>query len=348
MRFRSGSIAIPCVDNPGLFCSRIPLGTYTHLNYAFAFVDPKTFAVSPMVELDKELYPRFTALRRVNPGLETWISIGGWSMNDLDQPTATTFSDLAGSADAQNRFFGSLIQFMGTYGFDGVDIDWEYSVAPERSGKLDDYANYVSFLKNLKNALGSSGHKYGLTTTIPSSYWYMQHFDIIQIASIIDWFNVMTYDLHGTWDSTNPYIGPVLNAHTNITEITNTLDLLWRSNINPKQVVLGLGFYGRSFTLSDPSCTHAGCPFSEGGNPGRCTASAGTLSYSEIQDVISAGAKVTLDNDAKVKNVVWDTNQWVSYDDEETLKMKVDYANSLLRRTHVELDFVIRATHLGL
>ncbi|ESK89422.1 class v [Moniliophthora roreri MCA 2997] len=313
----------------GMFPENIPLGTYTHLNYAFAFVDPKTFAVAPMAELDKELYPRFTALKQVNPGLETWISIGGWSMNDPDQPTATTFSDLAGSADAQRRFFSSLIQFMGTYGFDGVDIDWEYPVAPERSGKPADYANYISFLKNLKNALGSSGHKYGLTLTIPSSYWYMQHFDIVQMASIIDWFNVMSYDLHGTWDSTNPYIGPVINAHTNITEITNTLDLLWRNNIDPKQVVLGLGFYGRSFTLSDPSCAHAGCPFSAGGNPGRCTASAGTLSYSEIQDVIAAGAKVTLDNDAKVKNVVWDTNQWVSYDDEETLKMKLDYANGL-------------------
>ena len=54
---------------------------------------------------------------------------------------------------------------MQTYGFDGIDIDWEYPVAPERSGKPEDYQNYVSFLKNLKSALGSSGHKYGLTIT---------------------------------------------------------------------------------------------------------------------------------------------------------------------------------------
>jgi chitinase len=60
---------------------------------------------------------------------------------------------------------------MQTYGFDGVDIDWEYPVAPERSGKPSDYKNYVSFLKNLKAALGGSGHNYGLTLTLPSSYW---------------------------------------------------------------------------------------------------------------------------------------------------------------------------------
>ena len=73
----------------------------------------------------------------------------------------------------------------------------EYPVAPERSGRPEDYANYVSFLKNLKSALGSGGHKYGLSITAPSSYWYLQHFDIKAIEPIIDFFQVMTYDIHG-------------------------------------------------------------------------------------------------------------------------------------------------------
>lgn len=128
-------------------------------------------------------------------------------------------------------------------------------------------------------------------------------------------------------DSTNPYIGPVINAHTNLTEIDNTMDLLWRNSIDPAKVVMGIGFYGRSFTLSDPSCTHAGCPFSSGGTPGACSASAGTLMYSEIQEIIANGATVTTDQAAGVKIVTWGGNQWVSYDDETTLKQKMDYAN---------------------
>ncbi|KZF20249.1 glycoside hydrolase family 18 protein [Xylona heveae TC161] len=311
----------------GMYPEDLLLTAYTHMNYAFAFVDPNSFAVAPMSAGDTELYPRFTALKKYNPGLQTWISIGGWSMNDPDQPTAATFSNLAGSADAQSKFFKSLVNFMSTYGFDGVDIDWEYPVAPERSGKPADFANYVSFLKNLKNALGSGGHNYGLTITLPSSYWYMQNFDIKSIEPIVDWFNVMTYDLHGTWDSTDPYIGAVVNAHTNLTEITQTFDLLWRNSIDPSKVVMGMGFYGRSFTLSDPSCNTAGCPFSSGGNPGPCSASAGTLMYSEIEDIVSAGATVTEDKDAGVAIVTWGGNQWVSYDNADTLKQKMDYAN---------------------
>lgn len=93
---------------------------------------------------------------------------------------------------------------------------------------------------------------------------------------------------------------------------------------------MGIGFYGRSFTLADPGCKTAGCGFTAGGNPGRCSASAGTLMFNEIQEIIDAGdAVVTTDETAAVKIVTWGGNQWVSYDDEETLKAKVDYANNL-------------------
>ncbi|KAB8349837.1 hypothetical protein FH972_023850 [Carpinus fangiana] len=282
-----------------------------------------------MSDADIDLMPRLTKLKQFNPGLQTWISVGGWSMNDPDQPTAKTFSQLAASSSAQSSFFRSLIQFMETYGFDGVDIDWEYPVAPERSGEPSDFTNYVSFLRNLRTALGSSGHNYGLTITIPSSYWYMQNFDIKAIEPIIDWFNVMTYDLHGTWDSTDPYIGPYVYAHTNLTEIDQTMQLLWRNNIDPSKVTLGMGFYGRSFTLSDPSCSAPGCPFNAGGTPGDCSQSAGTLNFAEIEDIISQyQPAVQFDETAAVKYINWNSDQWVSYDDQDTLKLKVDYANS--------------------
>lgn len=68
---------------------------------------------------------------------------------------------------------------------------------------------------------------------------------------------------------------------------------------------MGIGFYGRSFTLSDPSCKTAGCSFRAGGNPGPCSASAGTLMYSEIQDIVAAGATVSKDTDAGVAIVTW-------------------------------------------
>ena len=119
------TLAAICADMvKSVFPEGIPSGAYTHLNYAFAFVDPESFAVAPMSDSDIPLYLRFTGLKANDAGLQTWISIGGWSMNDADQPTAGTFSKLAGSAQAQSAFFASLLSFLSTYGFDGVDVDW--------------------------------------------------------------------------------------------------------------------------------------------------------------------------------------------------------------------------------
>jgi chitinase len=101
-------------------------------------------------------------------------------------------------------------------------------------------------MANLRQALGASGHSYGVSLTLPSSYWYMRNFDIVNLSKHVDWFNLMSYDLHGTWDSTDAFIGAIINAHTNLTEIDLAMQLLWRNQIDPSQVNLGLGFYGRS------------------------------------------------------------------------------------------------------
>ncbi|KAF3924426.1 Chitotriosidase-1 [Arthrobotrys entomopaga] len=91
---------------------------------------------------------------------------------------------------------------------------------------------------------------------------------------------------------------------------------------------MGLGFYGRSFALADPSCTQAGCMFTAGGAAGPCTDSVGTLSYGEIQRLITDGATPELDSVAAVKTLVYEGNNWVSYDDATTFQMKIDYANN--------------------
>lgn len=131
----------------------------------------------------------------------------------------------------------------------------------------------------------------------------------------------------GVWDSKVNSLGPYARAHTNLTEIEEALKLLWRNNINPERVNLGLGFYGRSFTMKSSDCLEAGCEFEEGGSGGECTGTAGVLSAHEITEIIKNGAKVTLDKEAAVEIVTWDDNQWVSWDNTETLAMKVKYAN---------------------
>lgn len=83
--------------------------------------------------------------------------------------------------------------------------------------------------------------------------------------------------------------------------------------------------------MSSSSCLEAGCPFSGGGKAGPCTATVGILSDIEIREVVAAGATVTLDPVAAVKIVTWDDNQWVSYDDAETMNLKQVSSNITFR-----------------
>ena len=114
-------------------------------------------------------------------------------------------------------------------------------------------------------------------------------------------------------------------------EIKLAAELFWRVNISPADIVMGFGFYGRSFTLSDPNCNTPGCPFSGASNPGPCTATGGILGYYEILEILEGDPSIQPVHDTTdaVMYFVFDKNQWVSFDNEETFQQKVDWANGV-------------------
>lgn len=105
--------------------SDIKAGVYTHLNFAFASIDQATFQIVPADPGDVDLYSQLTNLKNQDANLKVYIAIGGWDFTEPWKATRNTFSDLAASETNQRAFFASLISFMSTYNFDGVDIDWE-------------------------------------------------------------------------------------------------------------------------------------------------------------------------------------------------------------------------------
>ncbi|PYH80405.1 class V chitinase [Aspergillus uvarum CBS 121591] len=304
---------------------QIPSGVYTHLNYAFATIDPDTFEVLPPTALEAGMMKRLTSLKQDDAGLRVNIAIGGWSFNDPGA-TASIFTELAASEANQRKFFKSLTSFLATYDFDGVDIDWEYPVDSDRGGLEADFKNFPRFMSNLKSALKGTGGRDELSLTLPTSYWYLRHFDIKSLAKSVDYFNYMSYDLHGTWDRGNKWTGDFLDAHTNLTELTESLDLLWRNDISPDKVVMGIAFYSRAFTVADTNCMTPGCRFASGSDAGPCSAQTGILLNSELDDIrANKSLAPTLDKEAAVQIVTWD-NQWATYDDETTFKLRTEFA----------------------
>lgn len=203
-------------------------------------------------------------------------------------------------------------------------------MATDRGGSPEDFENYVVFVARMRERFDKENPGWEISMTLPSSYWYLRGFDIKALQEYVTYFNMMTYDLHGIWDKFNEYTGPYLKGQTNLTEIDMGLDLLWRNDISPDKVVMGFAFYGRSFTMADATChdPNAGCQFTTTGRAGDCSATAGILIYPEIESRNqSANAQTYYDSKSTVKYTVYDYDQWVSYDDEQSFTDKKRYLN---------------------
>lgn len=110
--------------------SALPVDGLTHVNFAFASIDPGSLKITPMDSSTAEdLFTQTTDVRNMKSGnaaLEVFISVGGWTFSDNGTSTQCVFPSIAGDASKRQKFADNLISFMKQYGFDGIDIDWEY------------------------------------------------------------------------------------------------------------------------------------------------------------------------------------------------------------------------------
>jgi chitinase len=121
-----------------------------------------------------------------------------------------------------------------------------------------------------------------------------------------------------------------VRPQTDITEIDKNLKPLWFDGVDPAKFVMGIAYYGRTYTVSDASCGSMGCSFvsGEGGAAGSCTNSPGILSNREIKRIIKdEGIQPYLNETAMVKYFTYKGNSWVGYDDADTYALKEAYAN---------------------
>jgi len=327
----------------------IPAERITHINYAFANIsaDGECALGDAYADIDKFYegdswdagslrgnFNQLIKLRNKHPHLKTLISVGGWTWS-------TRFSDAALTADSRQRFAASCVDFMKRYGFDGIDIDWEYPVSGGLAGNTtrpEDKQNYTLLMTELRRQLdalqATDGRGYLLTIAAPAGPGIHTNLEMAGLAGVLDWINLMTYDFHGAWSqvtnfnaalypaSGDPTTDAQIREHFNVhAAVTAYLD----GGVPAHKLVVGVPFYGRGWR----AVGNAGSGlFQSHGGSAQGTWEAGVFDYSDIKDNYLPTYERFVHPDAKVP---WlydaSTGVMISYDDPESLTVKASYVN---------------------
>lgn len=315
----------------------IPAAKLTHVNYAFLNISADGDCVlgDPYADVDK-FYPgdswdagavrgsfhQLQLLKAAQPHLRVLLSVGGWSWSGR-------FSDVALTAASRARFAASCVDLMEQYGFDGVDIDWEYPGGgglPGNVSRPEDPANFTLLLEALRAELDARGSGYLLTIAAPAAPALIDPLELEAIHPVLDWINVMTYDFHGGWDSVTGFNSPLYAAPGDPTPALNTdaaVQAYLDGGVPAHKVVVGVPFYGRGWS-GVPATSSGLFQPSTGLPPG--TWEAGVFDYHDLAANYVTPATRHFSDEAKVP-WLYDpaTGVFISYDDAESLGAKTAY-----------------------
>ncbi|XP_033106701.1 acidic mammalian chitinase-like [Anneissia japonica] len=304
----------------------------THLIYSFAKCEDnklKSFEWNDeSTDWSKGNFEKFNDLKLKNPNLKTLLAVGGWNH------ASTGFTTMVASKSSRSTFISQTIQYLRKWKFDGLDLDWEYPAA--RGGVPEDKERFTALVREFISAFhmevkGTNKERLLLTAAVAAGENNIVNgYEIGLLSVYFDFINVMTYDLHGSWD---PVTGMHSALHKHPSEKGGpdaklnqaSAIKMWLDGGAPaSKLNLGIPTYGRSFTLTNPSENGIGAPSTGPGDAGQFTREKGFLAYYEVCQKIHAGGTKVWNPIRKVPYAYWG-NQWVGYDDSTSIALKVDW-----------------------
>ncbi|KAG2483350.1 hypothetical protein HYH03_017798 [Edaphochlamys debaryana] len=208
------------------------------------------------------------------------LSVGGWY-------DSTFFSLATATAEHRAKLIRSIVDFIVMYGFDGVDLDWEFPgfehggqppygmtddgnpddmkdcADPTKSCKVDrsrDGAQLVAFLQELRAAFSGRvswrNEPYRISMATGAGNNLLARYQLRETCAALDFVNIMAYDLHGAWDPITNHQAP-LYGHTpgfapgrdgaREFSVDDAVSMFLDAGCDPAKVNMGIPFYGRVF-----------------------------------------------------------------------------------------------------
>lgn len=305
----------------GFTPDKIEAGKLTHINYAFANIGSDLRIIPGDPYVDEANIKQLNALKSTYPNLKTLISVGGWTWSGR-------FSDAVLTEASRAAFADSCLDFLIKYGFDGVDIDWEYPVSgglSTNTHRLGDKHNFTLLMKTLREKLDArgllDGKHYILSFAGAAGSWYTNQIELGQVMQYADYVNVMTYDMSGTWDSFTGFNAPLYQdtsaaAPASQIAAASVITNYINGGATRDKIVMGVPFYGHYYQAVAGSNNGLYQTFSGGGS----------ISYSKIASTYLNNPEYQyFYNSASMVPWLFNGSMFISFDDRKSIAAKAGY-----------------------
>ena len=303
----------------------------THLNYGFAVIQQGV-----VVTHDTEKGPglmRELDQRTELAGVTNILSVGGWNNSEEGAFEAATATDTG-----IEKLANSIVSYMLTWGFDGVDIDWEY---PDTDGEKTQFTKLIQSLRTKLDAQGLKEDRYyQLSAAVTANHNKIQYINPAETVPLLDSVNVMSYDFHGAFDPITGHNSPLFaNSKDADLEFNSASAMIAYSTtwkVPKSKLMMGLAWYGRGWGDVEPTEIVKGLPglFAPGtatvhgqwDDNGQYT---GTNPWYYLKGLVNNGQYTRYwDPESRVPYLYNKaTKEFLTYDDPQSIKEKVDYIN---------------------
>lgn len=262
----------------------------THVQYAFVIADENTFELKASdpendlenkfegrtfyhkgqeVKMDETLgyYGQFNLMHTMMqkyPDVTVLASTGGWA-------ASRSLWLVTDNTDNMKKFANSALEFVRKYGFDGIDIDFEFPSETSQSGNPADFdlsetrrkgisERYGQLIKILRDtfdkAAKEDGRYYWVTSAVSASSWVLGGQTNADYLDYLDFVSVMSYDYHGGWNQfvenqANIYPDPADTETASMAVPTLGFDWTYkyyRGVVQSEKILMGVPYYTRGWT----------------------------------------------------------------------------------------------------
>ena len=193
------------------------------------------------------------------PDVKILISIGGWTRCGY-------FSEMAYTPEGRTSFVESCLDILEEYPWvDGFDIDWEYFGGSKDGARLpeseedqgcpiwgtpeEDSANFAALAQQLRQAIDDAygpGVKRLTACASASTGWTLPMQNWRLVSPYMDFVNIMTYDMAGTWDKITGHASKLQHAKDAVT----VMNLGY--GVELRKICIGSPMYGTDLKMFTP------------------------------------------------------------------------------------------------